>query len=107
MAELLAVSDVLISDYSGSLYDFPLTNRPCFIYASDYEEYKLERDLEFDLNKVPYPLSCNNQDLQNNITNFDHNKYLCQLSEFHKVLGDQAEGTASKQIVSWISSHLK
>ena len=37
--ELLAVSDMMITDYSGCCVDFALMNRPIVLYAPDYEEY--------------------------------------------------------------------
>lgn len=40
--ELLAITDVLISDYSGAFVDFLLVDRPIIHYVYDYEFYKNE-----------------------------------------------------------------
>ena len=34
MAEYLAVSDALLTDYSSSMFDYMLTKRPTFLYTS-------------------------------------------------------------------------
>lgn len=49
--ELMAISDVLISDYSGIFFEFAVLNRPMFCYAYDYVEYVSKRPLYFDIRK--------------------------------------------------------
>ena len=39
MQELLLISDVLITDYSSSIWDFSLMEKPCFLFMPDYNEY--------------------------------------------------------------------
>ena len=38
MQELL-LCDVLITDYSSSIWDFSFLNKPCFIFCPDYKDY--------------------------------------------------------------------
>lgn len=45
--DLLAVVDVLITDYSSILFDFIPTGRPVLCYVYDLEEYSSERGLYF------------------------------------------------------------
>lgn len=40
--ELMAVSDLLISDYSSIFFDFALTGRPSIVYVPDLERYQNE-----------------------------------------------------------------
>ena len=40
MQELLVASAIIISDYSGCAFDFPMIGKPGFLYAEDYEEMK-------------------------------------------------------------------
>lgn len=42
---LLAISDVLITDYSSIAYDFELTRRPVIHFVPDYNSYAKERGL--------------------------------------------------------------
>lgn len=48
--ELLVIADVLISDYSGAIFDYCLTNKPQVSFVFDYDFYK-EKDsgLYFDV----------------------------------------------------------
>lgn len=47
---LYLLADALITDYSSVMFDFALTRKPLFIFASDYESYRNEqRGLNFDL----------------------------------------------------------
>ena len=43
MQELLLISNVLITDYSSSIWDFSLTNRPAFLFTPDADHYQNER----------------------------------------------------------------
>lgn len=51
--ELMLVSDILITDYSGCYLDFLLLNRPIIHFGYDYEEYKNnDRGFKYDLKDV-------------------------------------------------------
>lgn len=45
--ELLALSDLLITDYSSIVYDFLSLNKPIISYIYDFSEYNKERGLYF------------------------------------------------------------
>lgn len=51
--ELLAVSDILISDYSSVFFDFLNTGRPVIHYLYDYSEYSKRRGLSLSLRQLP------------------------------------------------------
>lgn len=51
--DLLAVVDVLITDYSSIFFDFIATGRPIVYFAYDMDEYAAERGLYFDLETLP------------------------------------------------------
>jgi len=50
--ELLLISDVLISDYSGAFVDFGLLKRPAIHFAYDYEEYMRTDGMSYNLKDV-------------------------------------------------------
>ncbi|MFI9784817.1 CDP-glycerol glycerophosphotransferase family protein [Kitasatospora sp. NPDC051984] len=58
MAELLLVADVLVTDYSSSVFDFMNTGRPVLFFTYDLEHYRDNlRGFSLDLeNKAPGPL---------------------------------------------------
>lgn len=49
MQELLAAADCLITDYSSCAFDFMLTRRPVFLFATDIHEYDTERGFYYPL----------------------------------------------------------
>ena len=51
---LLAITDILITDYSTIIYDCVIAGKPFICFGYDYEEYKDERGFYFDLNEE-YP----------------------------------------------------
>lgn len=51
--DLLAVVDILVTDYSSIFFDFIPTGKPIFYYAYDLEAYKQERGMYFDLYDMP------------------------------------------------------
>lgn len=65
MSELLAISDLLITDYSSCLFDFAITNKPMLFYIPDQEEYEKEmRGFYFPMeNEMPGELVKNQKSL--------------------------------------------
>ncbi len=58
--ELMFVSDVLISDYSGIYTDFAIQGKPMLGFMYDFDDYSEERGFEFDLRE--YITSFDNED---------------------------------------------
>jgi CDP-glycerol glycerophosphotransferase (TagB/SpsB family) len=54
---VLKICDVLISDYSGVVFDFLYLNKPIITYAPDYDEFKKKPGFSFDpiKNNFTYP----------------------------------------------------
>lgn len=75
MQELLLIADALITDYSSSITDYLLLNKPSFIYAPDINEYKKDRNFYFDLNSITGTVSTNEFELWNAIQNFNYELY--------------------------------
>lgn len=105
MQELLAACDALVSDYSSCMFDFVTKKAPCFMYATDVEKYKDERDFYFDIHELPFPLAENNKDLERNILQFDEAKYANDLQTLFDKVGLCDTGNASEQVVEWIVKH--
>lgn len=75
MQELLCAADVLITDYSSSMWDFALTGKPCFLYAPDLQEYIADRGFYTDPFTWPFPIAQNDAELSRNILSFDEAAY--------------------------------
>ena len=105
MQELLVASDILVSDYSSCMFDFVTGGKTCFLYATDVEKYKDERDFYFDIRKLPFPFAENNDELEYNILNFNPEDYQIELERLFEQVGLCDNGNASKQVVEWIVRH--
>lgn len=106
MQELLAASDVLITDYSSSLWDFSLAKKPSFIYAPDFEEYSKMPGFESDYREWPFPIAQSNMELASLIRNFDTIRYAEKCKEYHQKYGSFESGKASETVANYIVSHL-
>lgn len=98
MQELLMVSDLLITDYSSSMWDFSLNFKPCFLYATDIKEYSGERDFYTAPKTWPFPLAESNESLLQNIKDFDITEYAKRVAEHHLAFGSSESGSATKII---------
>ena len=96
--ELLAISDVGISDYSSWMFDFLLTGRPVFIFATDIGQYNTERGFAYPLESTPFPIATNNKELQNNIIEFNAEDYFDSKCKFLEHKGAIEDGRASKRV---------
>lgn len=103
MQELLCASDVLITDYSSSMWDFSLTGKPCFIYATDLSQYGNERDFYTPVSEWPFPVSEDNEELSSKIIQFDADDYSENIKRHHKDLGICETGKASQIVSEYIS----
>lgn len=105
--ELYTVSDILITDYSSSIFDFMITMRPAFLFAIDAVEYSKDRDTYFDLHKLPFLFAENNNELMDNIRSFDYDVYKEKLSKFIDSLGILEDGHASERVVNIIQKFIE
>ena len=106
MNELLYVSDVLISDYSSCMYDFSLQEKPCFVYATDIENYsKNDRTFAIPVSEWPYPIATSNEELAQNILSFDSSEYDRRLKSHFQKVGRHDCGNASVKVVEIIAQH--
>lgn len=82
--DLMAVSDILISDYSGIFFEFGVQDKPMFCYAYDYEEYTKSRGLYFDIrDKIPGG-HMKEEELMEYIKNGDTQEIMSKCRDFKK-----------------------
>lgn len=105
--ELLVASDVLISDYSSVVFDFMLSKRPCFMYATDIEEYRNDRNFYIPLDEMPFPISVDNRSFCESIEKFNKDDYNDAVSKFMNNYGIKEDGQASKRCVDWIIKQME
>lgn len=96
MQELLLISDVLITDYSSSIWDFSLMKKPCFLFMPDYNEYIDEREFYTPIQDWPYPASFSMEDLEDKIIKYDYEIAKKRILNHHIKLGICESGMASE-----------
>lgn len=102
MQELLIIADVLITDYSSSIWDFSFSGKPCFLYIPDIVAYKNIRNFFIPIEKWNLPLSINTDELVAAISNYDPYVYQQQLALHHIKFGSFENGNASFNITKLI-----
>lgn len=103
--ELLAAADIVISDYSSLMFDFVLTGKPCFQFATDIEEYKKDRNFYFRLDELPFALAVDNDGLERNILSFEEKEYKQGLERFYGEVGMVRDGSASRKCAELVIKH--
>lgn len=98
MQELLFAADVLINDYSSSMWDFALTGKPCFLYCEDLEEYQAKEDFYTPIGSWPFPLAEDMEGLLENIRSFGEEPYRKAVEAHYKELGSFETGHASEAV---------
>lgn len=104
MQELLCAADILISDYSSSIWDFSLMKKPCFLYVPDMDYYINEdRGVYTPIEDWPGIIAKTNQELQKAVLEFDEDSYRKKVEKHHKDLGSYETGTACEQVCKRIA----
>ncbi|MDO4559446.1 MAG: CDP-glycerol glycerophosphotransferase family protein [bacterium] len=108
MAEYLVCADILLTDYSSSMFDFALTGRPCFLFAPDREHYeKRERGFYLDYDELPFPVAYTGGELLENIKAFDVSSYKENIEKFLAFIGNVEDGRASERIARCIMHFIR
>ncbi len=101
--DLLLISDVLVTDYSSSIFDYVLLKRPIIFYAYDFEQYMAERngfyiDYKTDL---PGPIAYNENELNDLVKNVDNiiNDYSEKLNKFNEKYNYLNDGNVCERFV--------
>lgn len=102
MQELIAITDIAVTDYSSWIYDFMLLRKPGFIFATDIDKYNTERGFCYPLETTPFPIARNNDELISNILDFSETVYLEKLEQFLQDKGCIEDGHASERVVELI-----
>lgn len=102
MQDLLLASGALITDYSSSIWDMSLMMKPVFLFCADLAAYQSERDFFTDIRTWPFPLTENDDELENAILSFDEKKMKEAYENHHAALGSFESGNASEIVAERI-----
>lgn len=107
MAELLLAANLLITDYSSSMFDYALSGKPCIQFATDLAAYQKGRDFYFPLNSLPFPLAQSNEELVSLLQTLDLQDCQRKWQDFAARQGFCEDGRASQRCAQWILDKMK
>lgn len=101
--ELVAASDILITDYSSIMFEPAFVKKPVFLFATDRDEYiNGERELLIDYDTLPFPIAESNDELVQRIQEFNQQEYEKNVTEFLDRYGVHEDGHASERAAEFL-----
>lgn len=99
--QLLLITDLLITDYSSTIFEYALLDKPIIFYVPDFEEYRNSRDFYYDFDEYTYGEVCKNfeelvQKMQNTIVNKE------KLKKFKEKFLDMCDGKSTQRFIDVI-----
>lgn len=108
MQELLLVADILVTDYSSSIWDFALTRKPCFLFVPDLEEYVgKERGFLTPIDFWPALYARDNNSLTRVIEEFCEDSYKKKVNAYFEKYGCYEKGNACEMVNNRIFEEIK
>ena len=102
MQDILLAADILITDYSDSVFDFSVLKKPSYIYATDIEEYERMRGLNQDFYRMPFKVCTTDDALIEEISKYTPEVGRSAAEQFIEQFGCMDTGNASKAVVQRI-----
>lgn len=100
---LLAIADVLITDYSSVAFEFAIMERPIIFFTYDLDQYVEERGLYFDFRKeAPGPLCFDTKDIVEYLSDPEHNFDRQKLLDFRNEYVRACDGHATERTIALI-----
>lgn len=102
MQELLCACDLLITDYSSSMFDMAVAGKKCALYLPDLDQYLArERSLYFDLQELPFPKATDMDALCSVVADFSG--YNARCADFLDQIGNFEQGNAAAEVAKQIA----
>lgn len=102
VAELYLAADVLVTDYSSSMFDFSVSGKPMIFLCPDLEDYVSKRGFYFDFEALaPGPILRDGAKLSETLENIESLKaeYAERYLAWQQKFNNLEDGQASKRVV--------
>lgn len=104
MQELLIAANLMITDYSSSIWDYSLLEKPCFLYVPDLKKYQKVRGFDTDINNWCMPYAEDEDALLNLLAQMDTIDWHENAKKHHSSLGSYETGHAAEAIGQYIDN---
>lgn len=99
--ELLLITDILITDYSSTIFEYALLDKPIIYYVPDLEEYKKTRDFYYNFEEYIFGEICKTQDeLIQSLRNIQLDKE--KLKIFKEKFLNKCDGNSTERFIKKI-----
>lgn len=103
VSELYLAADVMITDYSSTMFDFSITGKPMIFFAPDLEQYSgSSRGLYFDLSEsAPGPVLKTTEEVVEAVQDIDniHRAYATAYAAWQRQFNPYDDGHAAERAV--------
>lgn len=108
IAELYPICDIMITDYSSTMFDYAVLKRPMIFFAYDLERYEAENGFYFDYKKMaPGPVVRTQGELFDALKReFDFSAYAEKQEAFYQRFASEENGRAAEAAVNRIANYL-
>ncbi|RIN85974.1 teichoic acid biosynthesis protein, partial [Mammaliicoccus sciuri] len=102
--ELLAIVDILVTDYSSIFFDFLVTKKPILFYVPDINTYDLNRCLYLDSSSLPGPSFDKLDQLVNAINNIEDTyvEYKEKYNDYYEKYASLNDWKVTERVVNQI-----
>ena len=104
--DLYLAADVMVTDYSSTMFDFANTGRPMVFFTYDLDRYRDElRGFYFDLEEVaPGPLVRTSEELVDAIADIDRisDQHAARYAHFQELFTHLEDGAATRRVLDLI-----
>lgn len=106
MADLLAICDFLITDYSSSVLDFYLTGKPIILASFDIDDYEKRcRGFNIDPRDTSFICAFDQEELIKIISDLDVSRFKRDYRKLDELFGTNETGTSTKYICEYINNY--
>lgn len=106
MSELLLAADMVLTDYSSCAMDFILRDRPALFFIPDWEEYRANPGVYFDMYEAPFMTAANQEELEALIRSLTPEKARENCAAIRDWFGYYETGHATDAVCDYIIERL-
>ncbi len=108
MADILCITDFLITDYSSCAPDFAITEKPVVLALFDKEQYRKEcRDFYYEPEQAGFIVAYNQEELEKIIRTTTKEQYVEACRNANRFYGIKESGHAAEIVCQYIDDHYK